>query len=592
MASDLETPGGTVEVTVKANGSEIPGTYQVTQVLIENHVNRIPICEVTLTDGSAAKEDFPVSDSSTFVPGQTLEVLAGYNEASDVLFSGIILEQNLHIGGHDSPTLHVIAKDKAVKMTVGRKNNLWLKEKDNAIIEALISNNGLSASVSSTSNEYEQVVQFYTTDWDFMMARAEVNGMVVLVDAGKVTVQAPSDSTGDAGTVSYGDDVYSFDAELNAQYQYPSVQSASWSIADQSVQTSSATPEDYGTGNLSTSKLADVLGIDNYQLQTGGFVDSGDLSTWAKGVAVKSEFAKVRGEISFQGQSKPKPGMQLTLAGMGDRFNGKVYLAGVAHNIENGLWVTTCTLGLSHEMFASQTRLEAPVASGLLPGIQGLQVGKVKKINDDPDNNFRVQIELPLLQSSETTVWARLATFYASNGFGAFFYPEVGDEVVVGFFNDDPRYPVILGSMYSSSLPAPETPEEQNNLKEILTREKMKVSFDEEKKVITITTPGENEMIFSDEEKSITLKDQNGNKIVMNEEGIEINSPKMVTITGTEKVSASGGEVTLTGDEKLSASAPESTVSGDMSLSLSGGAEASLQADGELSVKGAMVMIN
>lgn len=592
MATDLETPAGTITLTIKANGSDIPGTYQVTQVHIETHVNRIPVCEVTLVDGSAAQEAFPVSESSTFVPGQSLEIEAGYDGDTSIVFSGIILEQNLHVSTDDSPTLVVVAKDKAVKMTVGRKNNLWLKEKDNAIIESLISNNGLSASVSSTENELPQVVQFYATDWDFMMARAEVNGMVVLVDAGKVTVQSPTDSAGDAGTVSYGDDIYHFDAEVNAQWQYPSVESASWSIADQSVQTSSATPSNYGTGNLSTSTLADVLGIDKYQLQTGGFVDSGDLSTWAQGVALKSEFAKVRGRVTFQGQKGPKPGMQLTLAGLGERFDGKVYISGVTQEIENGLWTTTCELGLDHEMFASREKLEAPVASGLLPGVQGLQVGKVKKINDDPDGNFRVQVSLPLLQSSETEVWARLATFYASNGFGAFFYPEVDDEVVVGFFNDDPRYPVILGSMYSSSLPAPETPEEQNNLKEILTREKMKVSFDEEKKVITIATPGENQMIFSDEEKSITLQDQNGNKIVMNEEGIEINSPKQVTISGTEKVSASGAQVTLTGDEQFSASAPEASVSGDMSISLSGGAEGSLSADGELSIKGAMVMIN
>ena len=89
----------------------------------------------------------------------------------------------------------------------------------------------------------------------------------------------------------------------------------------------------------------------------------------------------------------------------------------------------------------------APGASGLLPPIAGLQTGIVKQVAKDPGGQFRVALELPLLQMPGQLVWARLASFYASNKIGEVFYPEVGDEVVAGFMNQDPRYPVILGSL-------------------------------------------------------------------------------------------------------------------------------------------------
>ena len=38
---------------------------------------------------------------------------------------------------------------------------------------------------------YKELVQYYSTDWDYMMARAEVNGFLVTVDAAKVSVKAP-----------------------------------------------------------------------------------------------------------------------------------------------------------------------------------------------------------------------------------------------------------------------------------------------------------------------------------------------------------------------------------------------------------------
>ena len=55
-------------------------------------------------------------------------------------------------------------------------------------------------------------------------------------------------------------------------------------------------------------------------------------------------------------------------------------------------------------------------AADRIPAINGLHIGKVKKIASDPEKGFRVQVTLPLMESPNEGVWARLSTFYASSG--------------------------------------------------------------------------------------------------------------------------------------------------------------------------------
>ena len=90
---------------------------------------------------------------------------------------------------------------------------------------------------------------------------------------------------------------------------------------------------------------------------------------------------------------------------------------------------------------------------------QDLQLARVTSVND-PDNLNRIEIQLLSHSGSprqEGKLWARVATPFAGANKGAFFLPDVGDEVVVSFVNGDNRYPVILGSLWNGADPAPET---------------------------------------------------------------------------------------------------------------------------------------
>jgi Rhs element Vgr protein len=583
-----------ISLSVKSGGSAIKDTYQVLSVYIENNLHEIPYCILELADGSAAKGGFPISDGDTFVPGAEIEVLAGYENSNQSIFKGIVIEHSLAITDNKGPVLRVLCKDKSVKMTVGRKNACFHQTTDSDLMTTLISNNGLSAEVSSTDMTLEEVIQYYSTDWDFMIARAEVNGLVVFAKDGKVFVKKPEAATEAVLTLTYGYDIFGFEGAINAEHQYKSVQASAWDPENQTVSIRNAAPKNTAIGNLSTQKLAEVIGLDQYSLQTSASLESGSLTNWAKAQASKSEYAKAKGHIKFQGSAKAEPGKLIELKGLGKRFNGNAFISGVVHDISEGNWITTARIGLSPEWYTARKRTEAPSASGLLPGIQGLQIGKVQQINEDPDSGLRVLVALPLIQNGENKVWARLATFYASDGAGAFFYPEVEDEVIVGFLNEDPRSPVILGSVYSKGRSAPESPDEKNTIKAFVSREKMKITFDEEKKEITITTPANNQLIMSDDENSITIADQNQNSIKMSANGIAINSASTVSINAAEGIDieagtsinmkASGGSISMDAMNISTTATTQLSASGGATVSISGGAEMTLTA--------AMIMIN
>ena len=343
--------------------------------------------------------------------------------------------------------------------------------------------------------------------------------------------------------------------------------------------------------------MSEVVGLSEYDLQSTVPLQSGDLTNWSKAALVKSAYSKIQGDVKFQGSNLVDPAKYITLAGLGDRFNGDHIISGVHHVIAHGNWTTEVSVGLSPVWFTEEPDVMAPPASGLLPGAQGLFNATVKKMYEDPDNHYRVLVDIPLFDPSGEGLWARLTNFYSTSGAGAFFMPEVGDEVVVGFLNEDPRFPIILGSMYSSTNNKPFDgldPNEKNTIKAIVSKSGINIEFDDEKKILTLQTPNKNTAIFSDDEKSITIKDQNDNSIVMSDSGITIKSPKNITVEATQNltlkgdqgvtIESSGGDVQIKGLNIKESAQMEYSAQGSMTASLQGGTQTT--------IKGAMVMIN
>jgi uncharacterized protein involved in type VI secretion and phage assembly len=95
----------------------------------------------------------------------------------------------------------------------------------------------------------------------------------------------------------------------------------------------------------------------------------------------------------------------------------------------------------------------------LVPALHGgSYLAKVVSVND-PDNIARVQVRLLSfdgVDDQDAAIWARVAVPFAGNNRGAFFIPDVDDEVLVSFVNGDPRQPIVIGGLWSGSAAVPE----------------------------------------------------------------------------------------------------------------------------------------
>lgn len=577
---------------IKTNGQEIKEHYGVAYIEVNKGINMIANAKVVIMDGDVSTGKFEVSEAKDFEPGVTIEIQLGYGNKNKKVFEGIIVNHAIRLEAGNG-YLELECYDKSIKMTTRRKNNLFVKKKDSVIISEIISDYGLSKEVNSTTEKHEQVFQYDSTDWDFILTRAESNGLVIVNEDAKINVVKPDLTSDPVLELEYGVSIYDFDLNVSSYNQVPKVEANSWDIKNQKpLKVSSKKPNELKHGNLTTSKLAKVMGTTPYELFSTAPLTKGELQSWADGFASRSALAKLQGTISFIGNADVKLNTLLLVNGLGARFNGKGYISGINHKFEAGDWTTTCTLGFSRK-YATQTYpdVNSMPAAGLLPSVNGLQVGVVSKLAGDPDGQMRIQIKLPTWDSTKP-VWARLASFHASNKHGAFFIPEVGDEVIVGFFDDNPRFPVVLGSLYSSKNKPPFELEEANFTKAIVTREQMKIEFNEEKKIITIETPAGNKVIIDDDQKKITIEDQNKNIIETSDNGVLIDSPKDIKLMAKGNIVMDAkGDVTIKAAGDFAAQGLNVKQKAQMKLAMEG-LTTEMKASTQAVVKGAMVMIN
>lgn len=579
-----------------APDSDITDNYSLVSLVVQTAVNRIGKARVELDAGEKPTGEFTDSDTGTFKPGMKIKLAAGYAKKRKdlpVIFEGLLISHHLVINNRQRARLILECRDFAFTSTLCRKNAVFEEKTDLDIIKKILGSDGLSVSVEGSTPEHPQLVQYNCTNWDFARARADANGLVLITEGKKVSIKKPDVSQSAALTVTYGKDLIEFDCQLSASGQYAQTQAIGWDITTQAaLTTTAATPSLNEQGDISAKKLGESGG-DLSLFQTYGSPGKEALQAWADSQALKSGLGRFQGTFTFDGNPQAQAGGIIELAGVSQHFNGNAYIGSVEHRIENGQWITKAGMGLSPENITDLPDVSSPPAGGYLPGATGLHIGKVKAIDDQKDWEHCIQVEIPLLGTEKKTLWVRPASPYATQDAGSVFLPETDDEVVIGFINADPCYPVCLGSLYSRKRLPPVKPDKENKIKTIVTKAKIKLTFDEEKKAFSIETPGKNSILLNDDGKEIVLTDQNKNKLTLNDGGITIESAKdlILKAKGNVKVNAMQNiETESKSDTKISGLNVNATAK--VGVKLNGSATAELSASGQTTVKGAMVMIN
>ena len=305
---------------VFVEGTDIGGTYGVLSILITKQVNKISTAKLILKDGDVASETFDVSNEALFLPGKEVEVKLGYENSEDTIFKGIVVKHGIKTKPDKASLLMIELKDSAVKMTVGRKNKYFADATDSDVIDEIVGAYGLEKDIEATSVSHAKMVQYFVSDWDFVLSRAEANGQLVFTDDGRVITKKPKVGAADF-ELAYGHNVLEFEADMDARDQYAASLSKSWDFAGQSVVEEEG--EDPGLddqGNVSAADLSKVMGLDTLIQQHSGKVVDKELKAWSDAKLIRSRLAKIKGTVKTLGFRDIKPGDTIQFAGFGDRF--------------------------------------------------------------------------------------------------------------------------------------------------------------------------------------------------------------------------------------------------------------------------------
>jgi Rhs element Vgr protein len=571
---------------ILVNGKEVDPAYQLLSLSVIKEVNRVSSAKLIFRDGDASLRSFAISNKNDFIPGNKIQVNIGRDSKNKQAFKGIIVKHAVKVKANGHSQLHIECQDESVKMTIGRHSHYFENVKDSQVFDELIEKYKLKSDSEATTLKHKELVQHHISDWDFLILRAEANGMLVLIDDGTIKISKPVIAAKEMLQVNYGSSVLEFESEIDARYQFKNVQATSWDYSNQQLfkaDTSSSSLTE--PGNISGSDIADTISPDKYEMHHSGHKLEQELQDWTNGIMLRSRLSKIRGRARFIGFAGIKPGDTIKISGVGERFNGKSYVTAVRQEIGNGVWETQVQFGLDPARYAYQHKDVHDIPSaGLVGAIHGLQVGITVKLENDPDGQHRILVKIPVIDNDAQGIWTRVASLDAGSDRGAFFRPEIGDEVIVGFINDDPRDAVLLGMLHSSNKAAPITAKDANDEKGFTTRSKMHLSFNDQTKTIKIDTPAGNSITLDEQGTKIEIVDQNQNKISMQSSGISMESPMKIDIKAGTTLSLSAGT-------SLSISAPSLSVKADADVSISG-ATAKLSAQGPAEISGLPVKIN
>ncbi|MDI9312156.1 MAG: phage baseplate assembly protein V, partial [Limnohabitans sp.] len=201
--------------------------------------------------------------------------------------------------------------------------------------------------------------------------------------------------------------------------------------------------------------------------------------------------------------------------GIKEQYFGEYIITQVTHQLdETGKYFNTFEGVPSSVQAPPYTQVLAHPHSGTQPAIV--------TDNNDPKGLGRVKVKFAW-QREENSPWLRMTNPHAGGGKGMYFIPEIGEEVLIGFENNNAEKPFVLGAMYNGSESSGYATSGNDN-KVIQSRSGAKI-------------------IMNDANGSILLEDKAGSSIILDGLGyIKLNALKGYILDAGEDITQTAGQ--------------------------------------------------
>lgn len=554
----------TLQASVEIDGTALSGELvpALEQVVVDDHLHLPDTFVLSFRDldrkvlsQAKVRIGSQVKISGTALGGQLPEALLS-GEVTGIEAEYDTLGARAIVRGYDhSHRLHR-----------GRRTETYRNVKDSDIAGQVAQRAGVKVGkIDDSRTTHDHVSQANISDWEFLRARAREIGFEVLVADGALNFRKPtrsSDAPKDGNFESknplqlvLGQNLLEFRPRITSAEQVKEVRVRGWDPAQKKAVVGSAKA---GTTSAKLSvgpgDLAGKFGDPTYvavdrPLSTQGAVDA---AAAAIAEQIGSAFAEADGVA--RGNPKLKAGTAVSVSVVADDFAGGYTLTHTRHVFDEYGYRTHLVVSGRQERsilgLASGGASNGHASAGG-PPIYGLVVAQVTN-NDDPDKLGRLKLKFPWLSDRYESDWARLIQLGAGPNSGAVFFPEVNDEVVVGFEFGDVRRPYVIGGVWNGK----DKPRLGDGL------------FDngKVKRRGFVSRRGHRFVFFDDDSKSgIALMTSDGNvRLALNETGSEIH----LVCAGKVTVEAEGD------------------------LNLTSKANVKIQGGGTVEIKGGLIKLN
>ena len=235
-----------------------------------------------------------------------------------------------------------------------------------------------------------------------------------------------------------------------------------------------------------------------------------------------------------------------------------------------------------------------------------LVLATVKNIKDDKNLN-RVKC-LPIgAPDNELTDWCYVMTPMGGKSRGLFLFPQVGDLVVLGYLENDPHRPIVLGSFWTTES-APPLKVQDGKIQDYCLKTPSKVELtlhDEDKKQkLTVKMPSGAVVEINDEKQTITTKNKGGDTALtmkLKDGEIELKAKNKITLTAGKAsvVLEKAGNVTVKGTNKVAldgknveAKAKGKVAIQGLDVQVKATKDVNIQATATATVKGTLLKLN
>ncbi len=592
------------------DGEEVPNV--LIGLSVTNEVNRIPRARIELNyrkvDRNNGSEDEVTIQQANgfdpqlknskldFLPGKEISITLGRGQDKVNVFEGYITKQNLEAKNSGAVVLSIDCKHRSNRMTSHKRTRFFhhdankggsTKEKidgveDLDVLRQLVEKSadyGLTLDVDEQSLEkfqHENMTQYNVSDWDFLITRAEALSFVCIPDSDHIRMVKPKKNEDAVAEFILGEHILEYESEYDETHQSERNYFTSWDFEKQKMH----------NDNLKNGLIKDDAKV----VQTPNFIHhEGDIQPLESNAFLANEVSRqeldlIRGTVKVKGTVNVKVGDTISITGFESVWDRNTFVSGIKHELRSGSWFTYFQCGLSNESHVNKYSLQADSEQAFMPKTSGLLYGVVSQYKKSDSGHELIEVELAAYnendeknQSEKKTIYARLATFSAGKNGGAVFRPYPGDEVVIGFVNNDPRFPVILGSLYNGKYEPPYDWEDHETQFEVgFSINDWKISIHEHDELLTISSPGGQRIVLDDCEQSILMAFDDNNGITITSDGIEMDASKII-LKGKNGIELSG-----------------STIEGkaDTSMKLEGGTQLELEGKVTASLKGQITNIN